>query len=44
VSVGLVAMGFAAFALAVRYLPVFPPHAAKPAHQPPGGWSGAPGA
>jgi len=44
VSVGLVAMGFAAFALAVRYLPVFPPHAAEPAHQPPGGWSGAPGA
>jgi Ni/Fe-hydrogenase subunit HybB-like protein len=44
VSVGLVAMGFAAFALAVRYLPVFPPHAEEPAHRPPGGWSGAPGA
>ena len=44
VSVGLVAMGFAAFALAVRYLPVFPAHAAEPAHRPPGGWSGAPGA
>jgi Ni/Fe-hydrogenase subunit HybB-like protein len=37
VSVGLVAIGFAAFALAVRYLPVFPPsrHGARP---------GAPGA
>jgi Ni/Fe-hydrogenase subunit HybB-like protein len=27
VSVGLVAIGFAAFALAVRFLPVFPAHA-----------------
>ncbi len=27
ISVGLVALGFAAFALAAKYLPVFPPHA-----------------
>jgi Ni/Fe-hydrogenase subunit HybB-like protein len=27
VSVGLVAIGFAVFALAVRFLPIFPPHA-----------------
>jgi len=31
VSVGLVAVGFAAFALAVRFLPVFPAHARGPA-------------
>jgi len=31
VSVGLVAIGFAAFGLAVRYLPVFPEHARPPA-------------
>ncbi len=31
VSVGLVAMGFAAFALAVRHLPVFPAHGHGPA-------------
>jgi Ni/Fe-hydrogenase subunit HybB-like protein len=33
VSVGLVAVGFATFALAVRYLPVFPPHASTPAEE-----------
>jgi Ni/Fe-hydrogenase subunit HybB-like protein len=45
VSVGLVAVGFAVFALAVRYLPVFPAHAdaPEPAPHPPGEWSGAPG-
>jgi Ni/Fe-hydrogenase subunit HybB-like protein len=45
VSVGLVAVGFAVFALAVRYLPVFPAHADahEPAPHPPGAWSGAPG-
>jgi Ni/Fe-hydrogenase subunit HybB-like protein len=31
VSVGLVAIGFAVFALAVRYLPIFPPHEAADA-------------
>jgi Ni/Fe-hydrogenase subunit HybB-like protein len=31
VSVGLVALGFSAFALAVRYLPIFPEHARAPA-------------
>ena len=31
VSVGLVAIGFAVFALAVRYLPIFPPHDAADA-------------
>jgi len=36
VSVGLVAMGFAAFALAVRYLPVFPRHGEEGAHAAPG--------
>ncbi len=36
VSVGLVALGFAAFALAVRYLPVFPRHGEKGAHAAPG--------
>ena len=30
VSVGLVAIGFAVFALAVRYLPIFPSHAIAP--------------
>jgi Ni/Fe-hydrogenase subunit HybB-like protein len=30
VSIGLVAMAFVAFALAVRYLPVFPEHRAAP--------------
>jgi Ni/Fe-hydrogenase subunit HybB-like protein len=49
VSVGLVAVGFAVFALAVRYLPVFPAPTpeggpgAAPAPHPPGEWSGAPG-
>jgi len=43
VSVGLVAIGFAVFALAVRFLPVFPRHADEPAPRPPGEWSGAPG-
>ena len=49
VSVGLVAVGFAVFALAVRYLPVFPAHGPEngpetgPAPHPPGEWSGAPG-
>ena len=45
VSVGLVAVGFAVFALAVRYLPVFPAHTPEtgPAPHPPGEWSGAPG-
>ena len=33
VSVGLVAVGFAVFALAARFLPVFPPaHARAPGH------------
>lgn len=36
VSVGLVAMGFAVFALAVRYLPVFPKHGEEGAHSAPG--------
>jgi Ni/Fe-hydrogenase subunit HybB-like protein len=31
VSVGLVAIGFAVFALAARYLPVFPKHAPETA-------------
>jgi Ni/Fe-hydrogenase subunit HybB-like protein len=39
VSVGLVAIGFAVFALAVRYLPIFPEHGA--AHASPGEQSGA---
>jgi Ni/Fe-hydrogenase subunit HybB-like protein len=30
VSLGLVALGFAAFALAVRYLPIFPEPARAP--------------
>jgi Ni/Fe-hydrogenase subunit HybB-like protein len=34
VSLGLVALGFAAFALAVRYLPIFPEAAAHPAAHP----------
>jgi Ni/Fe-hydrogenase subunit HybB-like protein len=37
VSVGLVAIGFAVFALAVRYLPVFPRHGEGPAPHPSGG-------
>jgi Ni/Fe-hydrogenase subunit HybB-like protein len=40
VSIGLVALGFAAFALAVRYLPIFPEHAHGPAHrEPEGTWA-----
>jgi len=34
VSLGLVALGFAAFALAVRYLPIFPEAAVRPVTQP----------
>ncbi len=34
VSVGLVAIGFAAFALAVRYLPIFPEHGAGAGSRP----------
>jgi Ni/Fe-hydrogenase subunit HybB-like protein len=40
VSVGLVAIGFAVFALAVRHLPIFPPHrhgAAGPGEASPAG-------
>ena len=43
VSVGLVAVGFAVFALAVRYLPIFPSRTHEPAPRTPGEWSGAPG-